>query len=204
MAGLAKPNGVKREVVPFDISGGGGYGSVASNLFDGKIGGFDTAFEWNNSTSYVNFSTSKPFNIWRSPSSGYETYQTSPLLILKYNENTSAYINITSQYTQIRTVIKYGEWEKTISNLPAGKYKFGYNGTLVDSEWYLESAINSIFLIQNGTDLCNTDGNVLSIIGSLPYTKDKFSTYGMDDTSLINPSIINKISNQKYNIALLK
>lgn len=64
----------------------------------------------------------------------------------------------------------------------------------------------SIFmaLIQDGNNICNTDGTLLSIIDSLPYTIEAFNTYGINTLSLINPTVIDKIINDKFNIAILK
>lgn len=60
------------------------------------------------------------------------------------------------------------------------------------------------FLIQDGNNLDNTDGNALSVQNTIPYTVNKFNSYGMDVLSNINSTVINKIINQNYRIGLLK
>lgn len=60
------------------------------------------------------------------------------------------------------------------------------------------------FLLQDGNNICNTDGNALSVQDILPYTIDKFNNYGMIKLTNINPTVINKIINEKFNISVLK
>lgn len=69
---------------------------------------------------------------------------------------------------------------------------------------YGYSPITDKFLIQDGNNICNTDGNSLAAQGYLPYTKDQFNNYGMDDLSKINNNVIQRLNNQKYKIALYK
>jgi len=209
MAGSAKPNvpNLGPEISYAIISSHANNGTSAYGLFDGI-----TPNEWNtsricywyNSDSYIEINIPLPCNIWRSGTTSWLNSD-KPLQIFKYNG--SFYEDVTSKYPQTLTPITNLEWEKTISNLSAGQYKFvGRDGESyrIDSEWYLE--LTSIyFLLQDGNNLCIPDSNSDLIIKDLlPYTKDKFINYGARDLELINPTVINKINSNKYNIGLLR
>lgn len=164
-------------------------------------------FFYFNSSQYqgIQISVSRPFNIWRCPSPNYleSNHQSGSLSI--YRLVNSSYINETSKYYQIRTVLAANNWEKTIYNLPAGTYRFCRTsyGEIIEGEWYLESLYTG-FLLQDGNNLCISNGANLDNKTSLPYTIDKFDTYSMNDLSAISKDTISLINNQKYNIALLK
>ena len=72
----------------------------------------------------------------------------------------------------------------------------------------IEYNINVIFnkyFIQDNDNICKSDDGIQLITSdTLPYIIDKFNTYGMNDLSNINETVISKINNNKYNIAMLK
>jgi len=204
MSSTAKPNvqGLGAEINYTIISSHVSSGTSAYGLFDGT-----TPNEWNtnrvcywlNSSNYIEINISQLCNIWRCGTQGWLNSK-GPLQIFRYNG--TSYDDITSLYPQTLTSITNSQWEKTISKLPKGQYKFVGTSYRIDSEWYVETF--NKFLIQDGNNLCNTDGNALQTQDILPYTIDKFNTYGMDDLININKTVISKINNNKYNIAMLK
>lgn len=151
MAGSAKPIvvglGIEATYTVLGVVGSQGSGGTVA-----KAGLLNEvcANEWNtsnvmyfsDSTTYIEIEINEDCNIWRS---GTTTWINGiyPLKILKYNG--TSYNDVTNLYPQTLTPINEYKWEKTIDNLPKGRYKFiGKGGTLssnqrIDSEWYLES-----------------------------------------------------------------
>jgi hypothetical protein len=142
MAGAAKPNSVSREA-DYVLIGGQVTGSP-NGLIDGvQTNGWNSPYVayWQSASHYVEFTFNEDVNIWRSGTTSWKTY-TAPFII--YRWESGVYQDVTSQITQTVTQITETQWEKTISNLPAGRYKFQQNGNLrLDSEWYIE-AVNPI------------------------------------------------------------
>lgn len=59
-------------------------------------------------------------------------------------------------------------------------------------------------LIQDGTYIETILNDDLITKDTLPYTADKFNSYGMNNLSSLNSDNINKIQSQKYKLALLR
>lgn len=143
-AGNAKPEGVGREVEyeVLDVKGSNQSGGTPEKcgLFDGiQVDEWSTppVMYWYDSNYYLEINIKEDCNIWRSGTSGWRNHNGS-LNILKWDG--SKYNNITSTIKQTLNEITHEQWEKTISNLPAGRYRFEYGtGYRIDSEWYLEA-----------------------------------------------------------------
>lgn len=118
--------------------------SQVSGLFDGVTTGDRASkssgyFAWDG--DYLELEIKGPCNIWRAGTSDDKSL-TGQFQILRY-EN-SQYVDVTNQFPQIVESISETQWSKTISNLPAGRYKFmasNRSGMIyrLDSEWYLEA-----------------------------------------------------------------
>ncbi len=155
MAGNAKPNivGLKKEATytVLNIQSISGSGGTSSNcgLFDGTTPNeWDTAhvMYWKGTTDYIEIIINQKCNIWRCGTTTWANDDNS-LTIMKWNG--SSYDDVTSQYSQTLTTINNMQWEKTISDLPAGQYKFERGtGYRIDSEWYLER-LNNFLIKQN-------------------------------------------------------
>lgn len=144
-AGAAKPDGVDREVSyeVLEVKGSQGTGGTPENcgLFDGTQideWGTEQVMYWQTDSNYIVVDIKETCNIWRSGTAGWDTFS-APLTIYKWNGE--KYDNVTKSISQVTSNITHKEWEKTISELPAGKYYFSKssNGNRIDSEWYLES-----------------------------------------------------------------
>lgn len=152
-AGNAKPEGVGREVEYeiLDVKGDQGSGGTEKNcgLFDGtQVDQWNTSkvMYWCGTVNYLEINIKEDCNIWRSGTSGWSNHNGS-LNILKWDG--SKYNDITSTIKQTLNEVTHEQWEKTISNLPAGRYKFEYGtGYRIDSEWYLE-AVNETLPKEN-------------------------------------------------------
>lgn len=143
-AGVAKPEDVGKEVEykVLGVKGANQSGGTPEKcgLFDGtQVDEWSTppVMYWYDYNNYLEISIKEDCNIWRSGVSSYPSYK-APLKILKWNG--TEYNDITSTIKQTLSDISHTQWEKTISNLPAGKYKFECGtGWRIDSEWYLET-----------------------------------------------------------------
>lgn len=163
MAGVAKPSvaniGREASYTVIGVSGSQGSGGTVSScgLFDGTTPdaySVASVMYWETAGNYVEIDiTSTKVNIWRSGTTSWPSY-TRTLTIKKWNG--SAYDDVTSMYPQTATsATTNGKWEKTISNLPKGRYRFerdpnATNATYrIDSEWYIENVANNKFLISS-------------------------------------------------------
>lgn len=150
MAGTAKPNidNLLHEVDYKVIAAYNSLGINASNcgLFDNytmDVWNSPTVMYWNNSTAYVDLVINEPCNIWRCGSAVYPHYS-AKLKVMKYEEK--AWLDVTSEVVQTVSNKTNLQWEKTISKLPRGRYKFCYLGGLrLDTEWYME-AVNTYLI----------------------------------------------------------
>ena len=179
MAGTSKPNveelGQEAQYNVLSYNNSNGNTSGICGLFDGKDTQIldETNFYWYMEEKYyVEIEIlSESVNIWKI---GYGSPYIAPLKIYKYNDSTSQYENITSQITQTLVAGK-GEWEKFISNLPKGKYKFCGNPDVgvsyrLDSEWYIEESDTSTkinmdvkdFPVKIGDETVLTEDDILS------------------------------------------
>lgn len=149
MAGTSKPSENLIEASYKFIDGKGSQGSQPTGLFDGT-----TVNQWNTNkvmywylgSDFVELELYQKSNIWRSGTASWST-SSSHLIIKKYNETTSSYENVTDKYPQTTSFITNTQWEKTISNLPSGRYRFEYGGLRIDSEWFIENIEKSKSLI---------------------------------------------------------
>lgn len=188
-ANNAKPNvkDIGEEVNATILNGKLSAGTVPTGLLDGI-----TANEWNTSrvaywytdSEYIEIQIDKDCNIWRTGTSGWAGY-TQKLTIMKAMPN-GEFENVTDSYSQTVTAIDNDNWEKTISNLPKGTYRFygPKSPGRIDSEWYLESTtsttneetiivnvsnlepkIGEIFtaevILHNGKNICAEDIKIL-------------------------------------------
>lgn len=145
-AGAAKPDGVDREVSyeVLEVKGNKGAGGTPDScgLFDGtQVNEWDTSqvMYWEVDSNYLVIDIKETCNIWRSGTAGWDTFS-APLLIYKWDGE--KYNDVTNSIKQVTSRLTHKEWEKTIPELPAGKYYFKTSaiGYRIDSEWYLESA----------------------------------------------------------------
>lgn len=143
MAGSIRPNQYMSEANYNFIGGLGSQGSQAKGLFNGSaVNEWNTAnvMYWAGGNEYVEFEVFNNFHIWRAGTTGWNNLCNS-LKIKKYNSQTLVYEDVTINYPQKLTAITEKQWEKTISNLPKGKYRVEYGtGGRIDSEWFLENA----------------------------------------------------------------
>lgn len=147
-AGEAKPLNVQTEVTyeVLEVKGSQGSGGTVEScgLFDGtQVNEWKTerVMFWNDISNYIEIDIQEDCNIWRSGTDGWLGHNGS-LGIYKWDG--TAYQDITASITQTVSRINQKEWEKTISNLSAGRYKFAFkDGFRLDSEWYLESVNES-------------------------------------------------------------
>ena len=191
MAKDLKPNviGLGREVTPTDVKGTGYYASSAVNLFDGIIdtnNPMSNAYYWSSAIDhnlyYVEFTISSEVNVWRCP---HPTYLDSGLqanALKIYKKENDVFVDISSQYNQVVTTLGSNEWEKTISNLKPGTYRFliplSYSGTVsrIDGEWYLEKCTKSTYLIKKDDMYYNIEDTTFDITKDVYTSIDK--TYG--------------------------
>lgn len=158
---LVPQNMEGEKVYPTNINGEGFYLSNANGLFDNSLeveNPMNHSYYWcgslDKNTYYVQFTIDCKVNIWRTPHPSYlaENLQQNCLKILKLNNET--WEDVTNKYPQTVTVLKENEWEKTISNLPKGTYRFICNGNesnkvRIDGEWCLEKVIDKIGTVLN-------------------------------------------------------
>lgn len=208
MAGNAKPNIVKAEVTPTVLGGQVGSGSSIYNLFDGNLNNY-CSFGWF-AYYYIDLLIPHDCNIWR-----YGNSSTRTLAILKYNG--SSYIDVSARYQQPTYVSS--TWQKIVSKLPAGQYRFLRNiyDTINEYEWYLEEATTPRYLIKQNDKYYSIKDNTLTLLG-IP-TDDTlkqswFETYGIENfkgslkTALLTPdSSGNKLIDSldsKFEVRMMK
>lgn len=196
MAGLARPSGVGNEADYTLISGSSDKFQTGAGLFDGtQVNEWDSdnVFYWQETGDYVEIEvTSYTFNIWRSGTTTWSD-KNSSLTIQKWDTDTLSYVDVTANYTQTITVINETQWEKYISGLPSGKYKFSQivNGGRIDSEWYLE-AKEIKHLFEDGSDIKKWDSSWVTV-GSSPVTETMFLNDGMNDLTDITINGLNQL-----------
>ncbi|OLN21695.1 hypothetical protein BTO30_13410 [Domibacillus antri] len=188
MAGTAKPivSGLKQEAQYTHIGGDLYDVQTGSGLFDGtQVNEWNTnkVAYWNAAGTYVEVDIlSNKVNIWRSGTTTWPTY-TGAFVIKKWNESTLVYDDVTSSYPQAITAINETQWEKTISDLPKGKYRFEYSSALrMDSEWYIELNTSNKTLIFNGGEYKKYDDATTSwvSVSTTTPTQAQFESDGMD------------------------
>lgn len=217
MAGTAKPNiiGLGKEVNS-SIIGSSGLIGYASGLFDGA-----QVDQWNSSQvcywngidfpgCYMELLIPRMCNIWRSGTTSWIDHR-SPFIILKYKG--SSYVDVTSLYPQTVTAINNTKWEKTISNLPAGQYRFSTSGRRLDSEWYLEEVNINKYLIKQGDNYYSIKDNTITQLGAPTDDTQKeqwFDDYGVEDLkdALLTPDtngnkLIDSLDNQ-FEVRMMK
>jgi hypothetical protein len=175
MSGSLIPNVSGKEIIPTIISSNADYGGAAA-LWDGKAGNTSVSTYWHSSSHYIEIDIPNICNIYRLGYNGNKA----PLTILKYNG--TSYDDVTSLYPQTLEVTS-ALWEKTISKLPAGRYKFqGGNGLRVDNEWYLEK-INYYLIMQQGKYYSVKDNQIteLGIPTDNTQKQQWFNDYGVND-----------------------
>lgn len=155
MAGALKPNveGLREEAnyKVLSLFGSQGSGGTVDNcgLFNGVCPNewnTPNVFYWQVAGHYIEIEIESDCNIWRSGTTGWSN-AISPLTIFKYDVGISNYVDISSSVIQTLSAITENQWEKTITGLPAGRYKFtGGNGVRLDCEWYIEKSIPPILL----------------------------------------------------------
>lgn len=152
-AGNAKPEGVGREVEyeVLDVKGYGNSGGTVKGcaLFDGRQEdqwNSPEVMHWCDDNQYLEINIKEDCNIWRSGTLSWMNH----IGLLKISKwNGLNYNDITATISQTVTLTNNSNWEKTISKLPAGQYKFEYGtGYRIDSEWYLE-AVNETLPKEN-------------------------------------------------------
>lgn len=195
MAGTAKPNvvGLRGEASYTLIGGVGESNSKPSGLFNGvQANEWSSAnvMYWNNASNYIEIDIlSVGVNIWRSGTTSWKTY-IGQLKIEKWNGY--SYDDVTSQYTQVLTAITETQWEKTITNLPKGRYKFSYSsGLRLDSEWFIEDiSIYKTFILHNGEYKKYHLGTptIIDVNTAIPIMTSNTTPNGEAITDSINPN----------------
>lgn len=214
MAGNAKPItaglNIEATYTVHGVSGSQGSGGTISNpgLFNGiTIDEWNTAnvMYWYGTSNYIDITINQPCNIWRSGTAGWKQY-TAPFIIEKFDNSIWTVV----AHTQTITQITHLQWEKTITNLPSGRYRFkvGAASLRMDSEWYLEQAVTLKFLIQDGLLLKNiVEGNLTTVCNTTDGStaiETAFLTNGMGNLSSWNNSLINQIVDKPAKIAIYK
>lgn len=199
MSGISKPSvvGLKAEVgyTVNGVLGNQASGGTIANpaLFNGVASnGWDDAnvMYWNNTSHYIDITINKNCNIWRSGTDGWKA-SNAPLKIEQWSG--SAWVDVTSTYPQTLTQVTHLQWEKTITKLPQGRYKFsGTGGARLDSEWYLEQGVFTGYLLQNETnDLFTVNGGLVNL-GTQTPTEALYLTNGFSDIALLNGTTFNQ------------
>lgn len=140
------------EIKEYSLSGcGNPYG-----LFDGnRSNNFNTkdVCYWQSTDHYLTITFMQPVNIYRSGTYNWKGH-CAKFKILKLNEETEIYTDITSTVAQTTSEINNDQWELTIEGLPAGTYKFVCTGYRIDSEWFLEKSKSSYLLKHDDITYC--------------------------------------------------
>lgn len=166
MAGKSKPNilnlGQEASYQVLSLVGSQGSGGTVQlpGLFDGNNPNEWNTLKvmyWQTADNFIEINISTPkVNIWRSGTTSWKQYIGS--LKIKY-WNGSSYVDVTNNYLQTVTQIAETQWEKTILDLPSGRYRFEYgtafrlipNGSLklqFQVESYFHQVINIIRLLK--------------------------------------------------------
>ncbi|MBT2284660.1 hypothetical protein J7E78_14045 [Paenibacillus polymyxa] len=183
MAGKSKPNilnlGQEASYQVLSLVGSQGSGGTVQlpGLFDGNNPNeWNTpkVMYWQTADNFIEINISTPkVNIWRSGTTGWKQYIGS--LKIKY-WNGSSYVDVTNNYPQTVTQIAETQWEKTIPNLPSGRYRFEYGTALrLDSEWFIETATSSRILLSSGDKYYSI-------------TENQGAHFGTDSNILISPA----------------
>ncbi|EPY2304972.1 hypothetical protein ACXATD_000596 [Clostridium sporogenes] len=203
MAGIAKPNieklgkEAKYKVISIKASSGSGGTLEKCGLFDGiTSNAWNTpeVFYWNEDYDYhleIDI-LSDNINIWRSGTANFSSY-CNPLIIYKWDEND--YVDVSNLYKQTTSAIKNGEWEKTIYDLPKGRYKFTNNKKLrLDSEWYIEEIKNNKYLLKQNNNYYSINNNYIDL-GKINNSEDLntiIDEHGHNDLSIITKELNTK------------
>lgn len=115
----------------------------------------ESTFYWNTANDFLDITFHEEVNIWRAGVTSYPGYIT-PFTIEQWEESTDNWINVTNTITQTLTSLSSTQWEKTISNLPAGRYRFKATKRM-DSCWYIEKVAGNDYLGELVTGLIDTD-----------------------------------------------
>ncbi|MNW52591.1 hypothetical protein D3C74_301160 [compost metagenome] len=199
MAGTAKPSDTLLEASYTLIGGSGSFDAGTQNgagLFDGALvneWNTNRVHYWASSVDYIEIDIlSNSVNIWRSGTTDWNGYYY-PLKIKKWNG--ASYDDVTSQFTQNCSNITQNKWEKTIENLPKGRYRFEYsNGVRLDSEWFIELIPNNKLLLHSNNKMYSITSHNLIHLGDS--SVQNFIDYGLDsiDFNTINGEL--RIVNQ--------
>lgn len=195
MAGISKPNvdslGKEAKYTVLSCKDRGGSTPSNCGLFDGTTNGaWDSSkiFYWQESPHYLEIEIlSYRVNIWRS---GNNYGHHSELTIEKWDGE--KYIDVTKIYPQVLTSITNLELEKTICNLPKGKYKFiRNNGYRLDAEWHIEEIKSIKYLIQDKNNILYTlNGVNLVQAPSQILDENNLIDNGLTDTDLITKDLL--------------
>lgn len=121
------------------------------------------AFYWDGPDKYVDITFNEQINLWRSGVDAYPTYKAA-FTVKRWNTTTSAWDNITTSITQTLSNLTSVKWEKTISNLPAGRYRFEGSDRM-DSCWYIEKASGTDYFEKMSYGL--KDGTTVTYVDNL-------------------------------------
>ncbi|MBD8840368.1 laminin G domain-containing protein [Paenibacillus sp. FSL K6-4396] len=183
MAGKSKPNilnlGQEASYQVLSLVGSQGSGGTVQlpGLFDGNNPNEWNTLKvmyWQTADNFIEINISTPkVNIWRSGTTSWKQYIGS--LKIKY-WNGSSYVDVTNNYLQTVTQIAETQWEKTILDLPSGRYRFEYGTAFrLDSEWFIETAISSRILLSSGDKYYSI-------------TENQGAHFGTDSNILISPA----------------
>ena len=189
MAGIARPTvaHLGKEVLPTNLTSNSIEGSV-NGLFDGTCvndwNGTRVCY-WNKTSSYIEFTIDRKVNIWRCGTTGWATQHCSLFRIEKLQDD-GTYLDITNEITQSVSPITEKEWEKTVSNLDKGTYRFYTQKTRLDSEWYMEDATG--FIIFMNQKYYTIENNTLVEIN------EEITTDVIDERGVLESTINENIS----------
>lgn len=156
MAGIAKPNNNMLEasyVVNsfYSTNNGSSDNGDSCGLFDGVVvdeWSTNNVFYFRGSDNYVDITINNDCNIYRCGTASWSEGYQNKLKIEKYENE--EWIDITGSITQNERAITLFEWDKWITNLQKGRYKFSNAyGVRLDSEWFIEKESKCV-IKQNG------------------------------------------------------
>ena len=195
MEGSTKPNVEKLgkeglyKVISMNPAGGSGGTIEKCGLFDGNLIGSSSSssvFYWSTDIHFIEIELFQKSNIWRSGISQYPQINDVFKKISKWNG--TEYEDITSLIVQTTSQINNTKWEKTISNLPKGRYKFA-QAYRIDSEWYIESLNNSKYLLKQNNQYYTIKPGFHQLLGQ-PTDNTQLANwikeYGADDLTTLN------------------
>jgi hypothetical protein len=165
------------QVIPTIVGNTNWHAQTGAGLFDWYYNGqYNTNAEyyWYDPADFVEISIPTAVNIYRSGTTTWN-YNFRSLKILKKNQD-ATYTDVSSTYTIAASAINEAQWEKFVSSLPAGTYKFAYNASTpyrIDSEWYLEEVTLDTAAPAEITGLSETHtGNSVSLSWINPVDAD--------------------------------